>query len=110
MVTPRSHILAEDEVKPKPPELWAGSDYESCRKGQPWSLHRVESSSMCSLLFFPSQNSSLIPTCTFLTVLWAIRFPRTDHYAIIFEVTFEYNPVQDLALQTCLQKCLAAFP
>lgn len=28
MVTPRSHILAEDEVKPKPSELWAGSDWE----------------------------------------------------------------------------------
>lgn len=33
MVTPRSHILAEDEVKPKPSELRASSDSESCGKG-----------------------------------------------------------------------------
>lgn len=59
---------------------------------------------------FPSQISSLIPACTFLTLLWPLRFPRIDHYAITFEVTFEYNPVQDLVLQTCLQKWLVAFP
>lgn len=28
---------------------------ESCGKGQPWALHRVERSSMCSLPVFPSQ-------------------------------------------------------
>lgn len=55
-------------------------------------------------------SSLLKPACTFLTLLCPIRFPRTDHYGITFEVTFEYNPVQDLVLQTCLQKWLAAFP
>lgn len=52
--------------------------------------------------------------CFLLALFWLcfgpIRLLRTDHYAITFEMTFEYNPVQDLVLQTCLQKWLAVFP
>lgn len=69
MVTPRSRILAENEVKPKSSELWAGSDSESHGKGQPWALHRVESSSMCFLPFF-----LLKPALWFLLALFWLCF------------------------------------
>lgn len=109
MVRPRSHTLAEDEVKPKPSEPWAGSNSESHAVGRgSWGLPagwKVLSRDLCPSSLLKPARWFLF--ALFLIALWCIRCPRTDHYAITFEVTFIYIPVQDSVLQTSLQKWLA---
>lgn len=104
--------LAEDEVKPKPSELQTSSGSES---------HAVGGGSLGCPVGWKALSHDLCPSsllkpalwfllALFLIVLWHIRHPRTDHYAVTFEVTFMYMPVQDSVLQTCLQKGLVSLP
>lgn len=97
---PRSYTSAEDEVKPKPSELRAGSNSDGRAVGR-GTLRLPAGQKALSCDLCPS--SLLKPAQSFLFALffiafWHITCPQTDLYTIIFDIAFAYMTVQGSGL------------
>lgn len=108
MVRPRSHTIAEDEVNPKSSQPLASNNSESNAMergslGFPTRWKAISHDLCPSSLLTPALRFLL---ALLLIVLWHIRCPGTDYYAIPFEVTFMCIPVQDSVLQIAYKNSL----